>query len=329
MLRLWALREPWLKACWCVAQGASITDDAVGFVPSLLNHDALRLASFGGRDDMPRSLASVTAATITWFLGGVMQHVHSVREPIPCVRDVAILPGGATAVVVAKSGVFVFRLIDGTIFKKLPFKDAKGVCVTPRGAVYVACLSGVFCLDSDDFLPTGSLHGHAFYCPQSVSADDSVAVVMDGCCRAVVFENSCFVSRSRPHKQEWGRAFVVPGHRCFALCHYSHRDFDDMDDMWIPRVDYEIHVMSLTNERMRCIRIDLDYLEDFTFLSSGECVLVFGDYTLRLDSDATHVVEPPQHAISSGLRTRDRWHCGHNLVRAGLRHDGLHVISMH
>jgi hypothetical protein len=102
-----------------------------------------------------------------------------------------------------------------------------------------------------------------------------------------------------------------------------------MDDMWIPRVDYEIHVMSLTNERMRCIRIDLDYLEDFTFLSSGECVLVFGDYTLRLDSDATHVVEPPQHAISSGLRTRDRWHCGHNLVRAGLRHDGLHVISMH
>lgn len=354
MLRLWALREAWLKACWCIAQGAPITNDATGTLPSLLRHDAPRLASFGGRDDMPCSVASVAVATVTWFLGGVQRRVHRMHTPVPLVVDVAVLPDGDTAIAVSQSGVFVFYLSDGAICKKLPLEDATGVCVTPRGAVYVACKAEVFRLDGNDFAIVDALHGGIFFSILAVSCDDTTAVVLDtgydvsalddavlnplyddGAFGYVAVFNECrFETRVALDAHPCSKPVVVPDRGGFALATFRRKWSKFLADGTIlcRPGECDIRLYSLSGAGLRRVSNALPNLRDFAGVSFSESLLVFMDHALRIAAPAAPTTY--QSAIAPWLDAASRAAPFKKInldvvQQAALHRDVLHVVELH
>lgn len=341
MIRPWALRESWLKVCWALHNGAAFVDGTRTSIVDVLRHDAgVLLACFEGRDGMPRWLASVTTAAIARFLGGVPRHVHGLPAGADRPVAAAVLPGGAAAVLVTNSGaVHVVRLSDGALVQTLPLDKATDVCVTQRGALYVSCFLNVYRLHSRDFSITGVMKGFPFEYANSVSADETVAVVQHG--RAtVVFENCGFVTavplKTADTMMCGFSPVVVPDDRCFAVLRGSWSEGrprgDAEPDVW------EFHVLSLTGELLRRI-LSTECVGgrfQLVFSSAGETAFIYDDTMVCHDADAAEVPvywpPSPTHDSMSWLFMRSYFAVSdgrpYRLACATLHHDALHIVSV-
>jgi hypothetical protein len=126
-------RLPWLFACCAVAEGAEVVfggGGAGGAVAAALRDSQGRVAACGGREGMPRSLASVYAAIITLFLSErrLVRRVSAKTPRSPETRvacstsdSFAVSRDGTTLFVCRIGTVFAFDIATGALRKALPF----------------------------------------------------------------------------------------------------------------------------------------------------------------------------------------------------------------
>jgi hypothetical protein len=132
-------RLPWLSACCAVAEGADVQPGAVGAVAAVLRDGPRRVALCGGREGMPRSLASVYAAIIALFQSELRPVRGFVADTGPqqqargygvsTADNFAVSRDGTTLFLcrVPFDNVFVFDVASGTLREVLP-----PVCVRVR-----------------------------------------------------------------------------------------------------------------------------------------------------------------------------------------------------
>jgi hypothetical protein len=147
-------RLPWLSACCAVAEGADVQPGAVGAVAAVLRDCQRRVAVCGGREGMPRSLASVYAATIALFQSELRRVRGFVADTGPqqqargygvsTADNFAVSRDGTTLFLcrVPFDNVFVFDVASGALRHTLPFGRecfALFVCVSDDddGLVFV------------------------------------------------------------------------------------------------------------------------------------------------------------------------------------------------
>ena len=127
-------RLPWLSACCAVAEGAEVVFGGGGgnggAVAAALRDCPRRVAVCGGREGMPRSLASVYAAIITLFQSELrlVRGFSAETPPSPETRaahstsgSFAISRDGTTLFVCRIGAVFAFDIATGALRKTLPF----------------------------------------------------------------------------------------------------------------------------------------------------------------------------------------------------------------
>ena len=118
-------RRAFLKAACAVAEGADVVDAArfargtpAACVATVLNDAECRICALGGREGLPRSLATVHGGAVTRYLGGMRGEVR--RRFRVCEWDVggmAVARDG-TAVLLAvtqkrKAAIYKYRVADG------------------------------------------------------------------------------------------------------------------------------------------------------------------------------------------------------------------------
>jgi hypothetical protein len=174
-------RLPWLLACWAVAQGAAPRVDggcvAAAAAAAALFETVRRMAAFGGRDGLPRSLASVYAAAVCRFLGGVCGtrrgvypamarplHRASTANSIAVSTDTKFLVHWCithSPRTLATGDLFVIELATGRpVASKQLLPDIRKVAVTPDDHVYVTDGTALRCftllLDECDPIDVGT-----------------------------------------------------------------------------------------------------------------------------------------------------------------------------
>jgi DNA-binding beta-propeller fold protein YncE len=186
-------------------------------VLAVLGDAVRRIASIGGREGMPRSLASVYGGSVTRFLGGGMR--GAVRRVIasPGARffsgGAAVSHDGASLLVSATShsacAIHVFRVADGSRVRgvgtssdeeknPLQFNAPRQLCVDPDGFVFVADYGN----DRIQALtPSLDFHGY-IHCedlsrPVGVCATRSLVVVSEGAHRITVINRGTSTVRRR------------------------------------------------------------------------------------------------------------------------------------
>jgi hypothetical protein len=122
-----------LSACCAVAEGADVVFGGGGAVGAALRDGPRRVAVCGGREGMPRSLASVYAATITLFQSELRPVRGFVADTGPqqqargygvsTADNFAVSRDGTTLFLcrVPFDNVFVFDVASGTLRVTLPF----------------------------------------------------------------------------------------------------------------------------------------------------------------------------------------------------------------
>jgi hypothetical protein len=146
-------RLPWLAVCCAVEEGACAVSTApstaaASCVAAALFDATRRLTLLGGRDNMPRSLASPLAGAVALFLGAgrrdAPRSLCHLDAWLEVSREAALSRDGSTLVVLEGGRVRVLRLADGatiTLSTCTFILNARSVCVAPDDVVYVASLS--------------------------------------------------------------------------------------------------------------------------------------------------------------------------------------------
>jgi DNA-binding beta-propeller fold protein YncE len=202
------VRLSWLRACCAVAEGADVPLSHA--VPETSSHclpdvcvgavlgDALRRVSvLGGRDGMPRSLASVYGGSVARLLGGRFTGtVHRVIDTPGVVshcNGVAVSRDGCTLLVSnsngeGRRGLRCYRVSTGSLCASLslastlfrPSKQPLQVCVAPDGVVFVAdCGSHRVHMLAPDLSHVGIVGEGQIRYPAGVCASTDVVVVCD------------------------------------------------------------------------------------------------------------------------------------------------------
>jgi hypothetical protein len=146
-------RHSWLRACWALENGAELLPAAHAVCTGAVFSDAARrLTRFGGRDGVPRSLASVYSCWVALFLQGSLRQRRSVRldldpHEVDAAFSLAVCRDGA-AVLVLVAGIpylLEFDAHTGAFLSaysrfgaaSIRFGNPQSMCVAPDGFVFV------------------------------------------------------------------------------------------------------------------------------------------------------------------------------------------------
>jgi DNA-binding beta-propeller fold protein YncE len=252
-----AVRLLWLRSCCAVAEGADVPQPHTGprvssrcsaavCVAAVLGDAEQRVAVLGGREGMPRSLASVYGGAVTRFLGGSCRGVVSrvIQGVTSSISGVAVSHDGSTLLVsdcpaFRTSAIHELSVADGSRLRviggagdgPIQFAAPCQVWVASDDFVFVAELGSnrlqvlTPTLDFHAFVGVGQLVG-----PGGVCADDAVIVVSElDAHRISVFSRGDGALLRRFAKKGRGDGQLIcprglcftSGHRHVAVADYS------------------------------------------------------------------------------------------------------------
>jgi hypothetical protein len=304
------VREPWLVAACCVAEGAAPAAVGAGAdadaeppcaarVRAVLFDACQRLLALGGRPGLSRSTGSVYTAAVARFLGnGLPCRTLRVRFEddddagrIATPRDVAVTVDGKAVVALFERGVVAFDVATGRILKRHPssnrgragslFAHPGNVCVAPTGTIFVAD-EGV---DMTAYTPAFEVdYVERFANPVChVSADAHVVAVVAGTCVEVFRDRQPVKQLDTAFELSsvnagWTRTVtVVPGADALALVHGDRAAGPPRLSMNRP-LELYVSVVTFTGAVVRRLALRTTSRPRLlAFASGGECVAVFDD----------------------------------------------------